>query len=99
MHQRIGVNALDGARERHRIGLAAATGLRGRQAYRRALAFAAREERVAHRYMDCGRFGLFRGENFSRAAFTNTVLAPRNLTRTKRPNKKKPKNKNITIMR
>ena len=56
--ERIGVDALDGARERQGVGFASAAGLRGGEAEGRAHPFAAGEERVTHRLVDGGGFGF-----------------------------------------
>jgi hypothetical protein len=64
MHEGIRVDAFDRAGERHGIGLAAAAGSRGREAERRAHAFAAGEERISHGLMNRSRLGLFRRKKF-----------------------------------
>ena len=56
--ERVGVDTLDGARERQGVSLATAAGLRRRERERGPHAFAAGEERIAHRLVDGGWLGL-----------------------------------------
>ena len=62
--ERIGVDALDGAGERHGVGFAAAASRRGREQNGGAHPFAAGEERVAHGLVDRGGLGLFGRQKF-----------------------------------
>ena len=62
--ERVGVDALDGAGERHGVGFAAAAGGGGREAKRRAHPFAAGKERVAHGLVNRGGLGFLGGQEF-----------------------------------
>jgi hypothetical protein len=69
----IGVDALDGASQRHGLLDGAAASLRRRQAERRAEAFAARENGIAHGLVDGGRFGVGRRQQTRKARSTAAV--------------------------
>ncbi len=60
MHERVGMDALNGARERQGIGLATATCRRRREAQRGSHAFATSEQRITHGFVNGGGFGAFR---------------------------------------
>ena len=62
--ERIGVDALDGARERHGDCVAATTRFGGGQEQSRAHSFSAGEKRVAHRLVNRGGLGFFGRQKF-----------------------------------
>ena len=62
--ERVGVDALDGARERHGGRVAATTSLGGSQQNCRAHPLAAGEERVAHGFVNRRGLGLLAGQEF-----------------------------------
>ena len=62
--ERIGVDALDGARQRQGIGFASAAGRRRCEAKRGAHPLAAGKERIAHRLVNGGGPGFFRRQEF-----------------------------------
>ena len=62
--KRIGVDALDGARERHGVRIVATARFRRREEHRRTHPLAAGEKRVAHGYVDCGGLRFFGRQKF-----------------------------------
>ena len=58
MNERIGVDALDGAGEGHRVTFSAAASSHRRQTEGGPYPLAARENRITHRAMDGRRFGV-----------------------------------------
>ena len=62
--ERVGVDALDGARQRQGVGFASAAGCRRGEAKRGAHPLAAGEERIAHRLVDGRGPGFVAGQEF-----------------------------------
>src|SRR6266702_1162350 len=66
--ERIGMNALDGASQRHRQLIPAAAGFRRRQTKSGPDSLASGEQRIAHRFVYGGRFGGFGGQKSVKSA-------------------------------